>query len=345
MKQKLAFLFIALLINSDIFGWMSVSSYNKIVNRIDRQRGISAFIETTETGEGKKEVIVEESEQEELTEEEIDDSHLILEEKQNDGKGLDEKTENEESAEMGKVDGDNEVECIYNVAFPTNSKAYLDPENLSGRGQIFSDDFKVENYGNTDIAIKIKNIDVFYRTTEEVYELTETKVSDMTSDVKKINVDVVWKNEIENTERVLNVIEGIHDEYVLVLKASSYDANNNFIGLNEGSIGSFYFTGTVNSNPELSWEDSEVIVSFEYEMIKIEDVIEQEQVTQEVEEKDKTEERQGEQGEQVKSDTDQVNQGVNQQNKPEYEAQETGGQEDGEQQTEWEEQGVSDEGL
>ena len=81
-------------------------------------------------------------------------------------------------------------------------------------------------------------------------------------------------------------------------------------------------------------------------MIKIEDVIEQEQVTQEVEEKDKTEERQGEQGEQVKSDTDQVdNQGVNQQNKPEYEAQETGGQEDVEQQTEWEEQGVSDEGL
>ena len=100
-----------------------------------------------------------------------------------------------------------ELSCIYNVSFPTDSRVYLDPDNLSGRGQIFSDEFKVENYGNTDVTIKIKNIEVYYRSTEKVYELSGEEVTDGHPYVKKLNVDIVWKNEEENTEKVLNVIE------------------------------------------------------------------------------------------------------------------------------------------
>ncbi len=193
-----------------------------------------------------------------------------------------EKSEKDEKTEEDDITNEAEESCIYNVAFPTGTKAFLDPDNLSGRGQIFSDDFKVENYGNTDVAIKIKNIEVYYRSTEDVYEFSEEKVSDHHSHIKKLNVDVVWKNEVEKTERVLNVLEGISDKYVLFLKASKYDENGSFAGPSDGSTGSFYFTGTLNSNPELVWEDGEVQISFDYEIENIEeDVVQEEQKQQE----------------------------------------------------------------
>lgn len=182
---------------------------------------------------------------------------------------IDEETENEE------IDEEMKKECIYNVSFPTGSKAFLDPENLSGKGQIFSDDFKVENYGNTDVAIKIKNIEVYYKSTGEVYEFSEEEVSDRHSYVKKLNVDVVWRNEQENAEKVLSVLEGASDEYVLFLKASEYDENEDFIRLNDGSTGLFYFTGTLNSNPDIVWEDGEVVVSFDYEIENVEENVEE----------------------------------------------------------------------
>lgn len=159
--------------------------------------------------------------------------------------------------------------CIYNVSFPTNSRAYLDPENLSGKGQIFSDEFKVENYGNTDVTIKIKSIEVYYRLREELYELSEGEVMNDNSYIKKLNVDVVWKN--KNAENVLNVVEGTTDEEVLFLESAEFDENGSFVGIREGSIGSFYFTGTLNSNPELVWEDGEITLSFDYEIVNAEE--------------------------------------------------------------------------
>lgn len=188
--------------------------------------------------------------------------------------------------EEGTAGDNQESNCIYNVLFPTNPKAYFDPENLSGKGQIFSDEFKVENYGNTDVAIRIKNIDVYYKSTEEVYELSEQEISDNHSDIKKINVDVIWKNKSENMEKVLNVSESVSDEYVLVLKAAEYDKNDGFVRLNKGSAGSFYFTGTLNANRDLVWEDGEVTVSFNYEI----ENIDEEALQEEEDEQEKPEE-------------------------------------------------------
>ncbi len=202
---------------------------------------------------------------------------------------LNEETNNIENEKEEEAQEDTDV---YNVSFPTDSRAYLDPDNLSGRGQIFSEDFKIENYGNTDVAIKIKNIEVYYRSTEEVYELSETEVTDRTSDIKRLNVDIVWRNEKENTEKVLNVAEGTFDELVLDLKASKYDEDGSFMELDEGSVGLFYFTGSVNSNPGLVWEDGEITISFGYEVVKIEE--EKEQAPEENQETEEKQEKQEE---------------------------------------------------
>lgn len=162
------------------------------------------------------------------------------------------------------------ADVLYNVAFPADIHAFLDPGDLSGRGQIFSDRYAVENYGNTDIVIKIKNIDVYYISTEEIYEFSEEEITDSSSRIKRLNINMVWENEAEQTEKVLHVAEGVYDECVLSLAASEYDENGEFVTLREGSSGCFYFTGTLNANPNLIWEDGEITACFDYEVVSTE---------------------------------------------------------------------------
>ena len=69
----------------------------------------------------------------------------------------------------------------------------------------------------------------------------------------------------------MNVIEGISDENVLDLKASKYDEDGNFIELNKGSTGLFYFTGSMNANSALEWNNGDMIVSFDYEIVEAEE--------------------------------------------------------------------------
>ncbi len=161
-------------------------------------------------------------------------------------------------------------EIIVQVAMPADSKACLDPGNLSGRGQIFSDSYRVENHGNTDIVIQIKNIDIYYLSSEDVYELSREEVTDGPAAVKRLHVDMIWKNENEDAEKVLNISEGVADQEVLCLKAAEYDENGEFVSISDGGAGFFRFTGTVNPDPRLVWEDGEITVRFNYELIPVE---------------------------------------------------------------------------
>ena len=158
---------------------------------------------------------------------------------------------------------------IYNVSFPTSTKAFLDPGDLSGRGQIFSDRYAVENYGNTDVAILVKKLDVLYRSAEDDYELTDAEIMDSHSRVKKMNVDMVWENQNEQTEKTFHVLEGEANEQVLVLRAAEYDETGAFVKLSDGGSGVFYFTGTLNSNPNIEWEKKEIVVRLSYEVINL----------------------------------------------------------------------------
>lgn len=187
-----------------------------------------------------------------------------------------------EEAKSDKLpDGEPEVvpeDMIYQVSFPADIHAFLDPGDLSGKGQVFSSRYAVENYGNTDIDIVISGIDVYYSSEEDVYEFSEEPVTDYHGRAKKMNIDMVWENESEQAETVLHISEGIQREYVLSLKASEYDDKNEFVGLCDGSSGGFYFTGTLNGNPDLVWEEGEIIVRFDYEILSRQECVQNEGV-------------------------------------------------------------------
>ena len=292
MEKKLVFFLAVCLLNNGLNWGLEISSPNRSDDiSMETEAGYAVDEGTSEIPNGEDLSENEESETAgesegdmvtgELKEDEKDlDVETPDEKKQEEAVKSDFQEEEQEPAEIEKkgteaeeterltIEDEKREDDIYNVSFPTVSRAYLDPDNLSGRGQIFSDEFKVENYGNTNVAIKIKNIEVSFSQKKEMYELSETEITDETPSIKKINVDVVWKNAKEKTETILNVVEGRADEYVLFLDASKYDEDGNFVRLEEGSNGYFYFTGTLNSNPDLVWKDGEMSVSFEYEMVR-----------------------------------------------------------------------------
>lgn len=149
-----------------------------------------------------------------------------------------------------------EDDIIYQVSFPTNICAHLDPGNISGRGQVFSDKYEVKNYGNTDVVIKIKNITVLKNETISTY-----------SNAKEVNINIIWENKEKNIKKILPVVDSSPEEYVLYLKAAQYDENGDFIAFHKGSTGIFYFKGMISSRS--SWEDDELSAVFDYEITNI----------------------------------------------------------------------------
>ena len=153
------------------------------------------------------------------------------------------------------------------VSVPTDVQIHFDPQNLFGKGQIFSEQYEFINYGREDIAVKIKGVDVSYPGQKKAYTFSDETIENNHSETKEMNIKMVWENKNEGLESVLNVEPGKADEYVIYLKGSSYNEKNEFIKLNKGSKGFFYFTGTLNSNPDLQWDDGGIMINYQYEII------------------------------------------------------------------------------
>lgn len=165
-----------------------------------------------------------------------------------------------------------EQEAIYRVEIPTSTQIYIDPENLREKGQIFSEKYKIKNYSNRDIMIVIKNIDVSYEFSENSYELLKDTVNEKYFEKEKMRINMVWDNEDQNIQKSLKVIDKDNaDEYVIYLEAAKYNEDNEFVKFNNGSKGTFYFTGSLNSS--VQWEEKGLSINFRYEVVDAKNVL------------------------------------------------------------------------
>lgn len=156
---------------------------------------------------------------------------------------------------------------IIKISIPDKVKIWFDPYKLSGRGGIFSEKYEIANYGNEDIAVKIKSAHMVCSSLEDEYEFIKEGTVDIHSKKKAMHMNMVWVNESEHLEKVLNVSDGQIEEYVIYLKAAEYDKNGKFVKLNEGSKGEFFFEGELNSNPNVEWLDGKISVDYKYEIV------------------------------------------------------------------------------
>lgn len=184
-----------------------------------------------------------------------------------------EKDDDDSLSENNVKESSLEKSEISKVKIPMSTRVYLNPENLLGKGQIFSDNYNVSNHGSQDILIKIKDIKVFQNSDQDLYSLSEETPNDTYSDQVKVNLDMVWKNKSENVKRILNINDDEINESVIYLEKARYSKDGKFLGLNNASKGVFYFTGTLDENVNFQWENSGARISFEYEIVDDEEEI------------------------------------------------------------------------
>ena len=170
------------------------------------------------------------------------------------------------NAATAKSDEEFHDDIRYHVSFPATTHASLDPGDVSGKGQVFSEQYKVENYGNTDIVITIKNIRINWDIGDS-YEIDQDEITASPSSSKKLNINMIWRNEANDTEKAIQVLNGSPNESVLRLKAADYNKEGEYIRLHKGGTGFFYFTGSLNADPNIDWENYEIRVCFDYEII------------------------------------------------------------------------------
>lgn len=101
---------------------------------------------------------------------------------------------------------------------------------------------------------------------EEMQSFFDDKDFASDSNAKKLNIEMIWKNETERTERSLTIENGSPDKYVLFLQGAKYNKSDEFISLNESSKGLFYFTGALDPDFITIWEKNGLIVKFDYEI-------------------------------------------------------------------------------
>ena len=175
------------------------------------------------------------------------------------------------SVSEGNAEKKAEEQVISKISMPSKVEICFNPLNLCGKEDVYSEHYEVVNYGNRDIAIKMKEIDVSYKGRDSLYELSDEPVYDTDSKKKRMNINMVWENKHEGLKKVLNVVDKQTDEYVIYLKAAQYDKNGNFVKLNKGSKGIFYFKGSLNTNPDIEWVNGEISVDYRYEVVNGED--------------------------------------------------------------------------
>lgn len=148
------------------------------------------------------------------------------------------------------LQSENKEAAVINVSFPEKIQIYLDPERIQGKGDIYSDEYKIVNHGDTDVIIRIKKTNVFYKKRRKMQGYPE---------VEGLNVDIVWDNGVKNAERSLVKTEGDTDEYVLYLKASGYNEN-------EDNEATFHFTGTIDEASAVQWDEDNLALQFTYKV-------------------------------------------------------------------------------
>lgn len=150
---------------------------------------------------------------------------------------------------------------IIKVTVPTNIGLTLDPFEIAGKGQIYSDEYFVCNYSNTDVAVKISRVGIKYLQEKEVYVMSDEPVPyDENSGLKKVNLIMNWHNE-NGESKDIAIDENVFDQEVIRLRAAS---GENF------EKGYFSFGGSLNANPYFNWlnNDFEINISFDIEEVK-----------------------------------------------------------------------------
>jgi hypothetical protein len=150
-----------------------------------------------------------------------------------------------------------EEPVIISVKVPENLNFHIDPYNLAGRGQIYSDGKTIRNNGDTDICVTFTDFDVSFSNEEDFDPLTEP--FDMPFDeAQRYNRKAIYITlDFGRPDMEPVVITGWNGEQPsVILSAEEVDSANSYVNLTIG--------GNLNPGPLNYWKNGDVSISIDY---------------------------------------------------------------------------------
>jgi hypothetical protein len=148
---------------------------------------------------------------------------------------------------------------IVSLIVPENLDFKIDPYNIAGRGQIYSDGKMVQNKGNSDILITFTGFEVLFSNDTQFDPLTEPFDMPFEEAQKYERKAIYITLDFGRADTEPIVITGWDGEQpTVLLTTEESDAQNSFLNLTVG--------GNLNPGPLNSWKDGDVRIRITYQI-------------------------------------------------------------------------------
>ena len=147
---------------------------------------------------------------------------------------------------------------VVNVIVPINVNITIDPLELGGKGQIYSDVFKIENDGDNDVLLTFTDIQVTFSDAMNFEALAQPFNEGIGSNLKSIFMQVDFGRS-DVPPAIITDFTTTKEAITIPLSATQDDAT-------ETSMLQLNFSGSVNYAPSVAWEDNDVKICMTYKL-------------------------------------------------------------------------------
>lgn len=154
------------------------------------------------------------------------------------------------------------------VSLPGETPFVIDPYEQEGKGQLYSDEFVIENHGSSDVRLIFTSIGVAFHGQGEFVPLAIPFDETVASRAK----DIYMTMRFPDRDAAVIVITDVtrSDAPQFILEAAGQERSRLV----------FQYTGNINHAPELPWKAGDVRVEFQYRLEPVIDLQEAEPPTE-----------------------------------------------------------------
>jgi hypothetical protein len=139
-----------------------------------------------------------------------------------------------------------EASAVVSVAVPANFNFTLDPYEIGGRGQVYSDDFEFVNYGDTDVTLVITDAEVLFTGQGEFAAVPDEVGADFAA---------------APAEKTIQLILNTEDQQLILTDAAAQPLE---ISIAAGAPVTVSISGSLNPYPAEEWQDGDIKIQVSY---------------------------------------------------------------------------------
>ncbi len=143
---------------------------------------------------------------------------------------------------------------LLDVVLPLTVSITIDPYELNGKGQIYSDIYKIENLGSTDVQFTFTDMKVIFANKKDFKALTRPFDMESKSDLKAIYLVINFGRD-DIPPVVLTDEERDSQVSIPIASLKTGTEDNSF---------SISFSGNLNENPAMGWRNGDVTIKIQY---------------------------------------------------------------------------------